>query len=62
MNSARISALPGSLAELGLAERDIPRAARLAFDAIPTTNPRPVALTDVEALIRAAWSGETIEV
>ena len=53
--------IANSLAELGLAARDIPRASRLAFDAIPTTNPRPIALTDVEAIIRAAWSGATIE-
>lgn len=51
----------GSLAELGLKESDIPEAARLAFDAIPPSNPRPFTLDDVEHIIRRAWAGEPVE-
>jgi len=50
-----------SLAELGLAESDIPAAAELALAAIPASNPRPVVLADVEGIIRAAWAGQAIE-
>lgn len=48
----------GSLKDLGLEESDIPLAAQLSLKAIPTSNPRNVTITDVEALIRAAWAGE----
>jgi maleylacetate reductase len=48
---------PRSLAELGMAERDIPRIAELAV-ANPYANPRPVTRDGVEALLRAAWAGE----
>ncbi|MDQ1129800.1 maleylacetate reductase [Microbacterium sp. SORGH_AS_0888] len=51
----------GSLAELGLRERDIPEAARLATAAIPASNPRPFDVSDVEGIIRAAWAGEPVE-
>jgi len=51
----------GSLAELGLAEADIPVAAGLALAAVPASNPRPVTLEDVEGIIRAAWAGAPIE-
>jgi maleylacetate reductase len=47
---------PRSLAELGMAEADIPRIADLAV-ASPYANPRPVTRQGVEALVRAAWAG-----
>ena len=47
---------PRSLAELGMAETDIPRIADLAV-ANPYANPRPVTREGVEALLRAAWDG-----
>ncbi|MER2133327.1 MAG: maleylacetate reductase [Arthrobacter sp.] len=50
----------GSLAELGLKEKDIPEAARLAAAAIPASNPRPFQVSDVEGIIRAAWAGEPV--
>ncbi|MFJ6651385.1 maleylacetate reductase [Microbacterium sp. NPDC091313] len=50
----------GSLAELGLQERSIPEAARLAAEAIPASNPRPFDVSDVEGIIRAAWAGEPV--
>ena len=48
---------PRSLRELGMAEADIPRIADLAV-ANPYANPRPVTREGVEALLRAAWSGD----
>ncbi|RZU32144.1 maleylacetate reductase [Blastococcus saxobsidens] len=48
---------PRSLAELGMAERDIERIADLAV-ANPYSNPRPVTRDGVAALLRAAWAGE----
>lgn len=48
---------PRSLAELGMAEADIPRIAELAV-ASPYANPRPVSREAVESLLRAAWAGE----
>jgi len=48
---------PRSLAELGMAEADIPRIADLAV-ASPYANPRPVTRHGVERLVRAAWAGE----
>jgi maleylacetate reductase len=48
---------PRFLRELGMAEPDIPRIADLAV-ASPYANPRPVTRTAVEAILRAAWSGE----
>ncbi|SFL31929.1 maleylacetate reductase [Geodermatophilus ruber] len=48
---------PRSLAELGMAEEDVPRIAGLAV-ANPYANPRPVTRDGVEALLRAAWAGE----
>jgi maleylacetate reductase len=47
---------PRSLAELGMAEADIPRIADLAV-AKPYANPRPVTRDGVESLLRAAWAG-----
>lgn len=49
-----------SLRELGLREEDIGEAARLATEAIPASNPRPFSVSDVEAIIRAAWDGAPI--
>ncbi len=48
---------PRSLAELGMAEADIPRIAELAV-ANPYANPRPVTREGIESLLRAAWAGE----
>jgi maleylacetate reductase len=48
---------PVSLAELGMAEDDVPRIAELAV-ASPYANPRPVTREGVEALLHAAWVGE----
>lgn len=45
-----------SLCELGMAEADLARAARLAT-ATPCPNPRDVTLDEVEELLCAAWSG-----
>jgi maleylacetate reductase len=42
------------LAELGMAEANIPRLAV----ASPYANPRPVSREAVESLLRAAWAGE----
>jgi maleylacetate reductase len=47
---------PRSLAELGMAEADVPRIADLAV-AKPYANPRPVTRDGVESLLRAAWAG-----
>ncbi len=52
---------PASLGELGFSENDIPEAARLAAEAIPASNPRPVGVADVEAILRDAWAGTPIE-
>lgn len=51
---------PDSLGELGLREQDIPSAARLAAEAVPASNPRPVSVPDLERLLCAAWAGEPI--
>ena len=48
---------PRSLAELGMAESDVPRIVELAV-ANPYANPRPVTREGVEGLLRAAWAGE----
>jgi maleylacetate reductase len=48
---------PLSLRELGMPEEGIARAAEQAV-ANPYWNPRPIERDPVEALIRAAWSGE----
>ena len=50
---------PRSLAELGMAEADIPRIADLRRRAGESyANPRPVTRDGVEALLRAAWAGD----
>lgn len=48
---------PRSLADLGMAEGEIPRLAQLAT-AQPYPNPRPVTAGDVERLLQAAWRGD----
>jgi maleylacetate reductase len=48
---------PASLRELGLAERDLPAAARLVAAAAPPSNPRPVDVTAAEQLLQQAWAG-----
>lgn len=50
-----------SLADLGLKEEDIPDAARLAFEAIPASNPRPFTYADIMGIIHGAWSGATLK-
>jgi maleylacetate reductase len=50
---------PRSLAELGMAEADIPRIAELAgAGGSSYRNPRPVTRDGVETLLRAAWAGD----
>ncbi|TLS46592.1 maleylacetate reductase [Streptomyces montanus] len=49
---------PRSLAGLGLAEPDVERAAELAAEQIPSSNPRPAATSDVADLLWSAWRGE----
>ena len=52
---------PRPLAELGMAEQDIPRIADLAVAGGAGSsyrNPRPVTRDGVEALLHAAWAGE----
>jgi maleylacetate reductase len=48
---------PMSLAELGLAEADLDRAAELATEK-PYWNPQPVESDSIRALLQAAWSGD----
>lgn len=48
---------PTVLKDYGLAEEDLEPAAGLVLAAVPATNPRPVTLDDVRALLRAAWAG-----
>ncbi|MFG2367590.1 maleylacetate reductase and hydroxyquinol 1,2-dioxygenase domain-containing protein [Streptomyces mirabilis] len=47
---------PTSLRELGMAEADLPQAARLAV-ATPYPNPRELTPTGIESLLRDAWQG-----
>ena len=49
-----------SLSDLGLQETDVPKAASIAYGSIPTSNPRPVTMTDLEQIIHAAWAGDHI--
>jgi maleylacetate reductase len=50
-----------SLAELGMPEDGIDTAAERILAAVPASNPRPVALADLRALLAAAWAGEPID-
>jgi alcohol dehydrogenase class IV len=48
---------PRALADYGFSEADVPDAAAAILPAVPPSNPRPVTAADLEALLRAAWSG-----
>ena len=48
---------PRSLAELGMAEGEVPRIVELAV-ANPYANPRPITREGVGELLRAAWAGD----
>ena len=48
---------PRALADYGFSEADVPDAAAAILPAVPPSNPRPVTVADLEALLRAAWSG-----
>ncbi|GAA4288843.1 maleylacetate reductase [Georgenia daeguensis] len=50
---------PRSLGALGLSETDVDEAARLCLEKIPPSNPRPVGVTDLRALLRRAQAGQT---
>jgi maleylacetate reductase len=52
---------PQSLREIGLAERDLRRAAELVLPSVPPSNPRPVDVDALEALLRAAWAGDPVD-
>jgi len=49
--------LPNALRDLGMPEGGIPRAVELAMSD-PYYNPRPLEASEIEKLIRRAWSGE----
>lgn len=49
---------PRSLEDYGLRRSAIPEAARLSLAAIPSSNPRPVTVENLEALLLAAWDGQ----
>lgn len=51
---------PASLAAIGLREQDVAEAAALVLPAVPPSNPRSVALSDLVAIIRAAWRGDPV--
>ncbi len=55
---ARLDA-PRNLADVGLAESDLPDAAERVLPSIPESNPAPVTPAALEALLRAAWAGQT---
>jgi alcohol dehydrogenase class IV len=48
----------GSLAELGMPEDGVARAAAAVLTAVPAGNPAPVTSEALTALLHAAWSGE----
>lgn len=48
---------PRALRDYGLAESDIPDAARAIIPAVPPGNPRPVTEAGLARLLRAAWAG-----
>jgi maleylacetate reductase len=51
-------AAPRSLRELGMPEDGLETAAALVGKKLPLHNPRPVAVSDVFALLEKAWAGE----
>ena len=50
-------AAPHALADYGFTEESIPAAAAAILPSVPPSNPRPVTVDDLRALLRAAWSG-----
>lgn len=50
---------PRSLNDCGLDEANIAEAVDLILPFVPDTNPRPVTAADLDALLRAAYAGET---
>jgi maleylacetate reductase len=48
---------PHALRDYGFAQESIAEAAEAILPAGPASNPRPVSLEDLRALLRAAWSG-----
>lgn len=52
---------PSALKEYGFDEASIPEAARLILPAIPESNPHVVTIDDLERLLRAVWSGRSVE-
>lgn len=54
----RLSA-PRALADVGLAETDLPDAIGRCLEKIPGSNPVPVTEDSLGALLRAAWAGDT---
>jgi maleylacetate reductase len=51
---------PKSLAEIGLKEQEISRAAALVFPDVPPSNPRPVSIDALTSIISDAWIGAPI--
>ncbi|PWJ45776.1 maleylacetate reductase [Quadrisphaera granulorum] len=51
---------PQALRDVGLTERDLRRAAELVLPNVPPSNPRPVDVDALEALLRAAWAGDPV--
>ncbi len=51
---------PRALADIGLRERDLPRAVDAVLPAIPRSNPRPVDVRSLTGLLRAAWAGTDV--
>jgi alcohol dehydrogenase class IV len=49
---------PRSLAEVGMAEADLPDAVARCLPKIPESNPVPVTQASLSALLRAAWAGD----
>lgn len=50
---------PRALRDYGMVEENIPEAAQLILPVVPESNPRPVSVSDLEFLLRAAYSGAT---
>ncbi|MGU3431953.1 maleylacetate reductase [Actinomycetes bacterium M1A6_2h] len=48
---------PRALRDYGLLEEDLPEAAALILDAVPSSNPRSVSIESLTVLLRNAWAG-----
>jgi maleylacetate reductase len=60
LNSLRAQlGAPVALKDYGFERASIPEAAAIILAAVPASNPRPVAVDDLETLLQAAFSGET---